>query len=328
MRNIYKIQAAQLTGRGGAEFSTAFKWLAVLKAKAEKFDRPSYVICNASEGEPGVTKDKYLIQRHPEEVANGVRIAAETVGAEKAIVLCQRKDLKKIKTRLSPFFKKIKVEFFPEDGGYLCGEETTLIETIEGRRSEPRLKPPFPTEFGLRGCPTIVNNVETFYYVSKIIKGEYRNTRFYTVSGAVKHPGVYEMPLSYTIENILKHTKNVPRFSYFVQVGGGAAGGILLRNELNRILKGAGSIIVYNAKKTKTRGLMKSWIDFFVKSSCGKCAPCREGLFRIREELRKKNPNWLQMRAVLETMRDSSFCPLGKSVHEPMMSLINKVGTQ
>jgi len=323
---IDKIQSAGLAGCGGAGFPTAQKWLAVLKAKSAHPERPVYVVCNATEGEPAVSKDKYLIEYHPDEVANGIRIAMETVGADKAVFYCQKKDLKKYKVRLAPHIKKMKMEFFGEDGGYLCGEETTLLETVEGKTSEPRLRPPYPVEAGLNGCPTIINNVETFYHVSKISKGEYRQTRFVTIAGEARNPGVFEVPLIAKIKHILKITKNAPHFGFFLQVGGGAAGTILLPDELNQPLKGAGSVVIYNRQKTKPKELMTRWINFFFKSNCGKCAPCREGLYRLREELKKTKPDWLQMRAVLETMRDVSFCPLGKSVHEPMMNLMEKIG--
>lgn len=325
MKIINKIQDANLTGRGGADFPTAFKWLAVLKAKAENFDRPTYVICNATEGEPGVTKDKYIIQKYPKELIEGIKIAIDTVSAEKAIIYCQSKDLKKFKARLLPFIKKNKIEFFAEDGGYLCGEETTLLETIEKKRSEPRLKPPYPTEKGLYDCPTIVNNVETFYYIAKISKNDYHWTRFYSIGGEVKNPGVFELPIKMTVFDVLKKTKNIPRFKYFAQIGGAAAGKIFLSDELNHELKGTGAITIYNLKKTDPKKLMIKWIDFFYKSNCGKCVPCREGLYRVREQLRKKQPDWLMMRAILETMREASFCPLGKSVYDPMVSLMQKI---
>lgn len=324
---IKKIEKAGLTGRGGAGYPTANKWLAVIKAKKTGKIDSACVICNASEGELNVDKDKYLIQFHPAEVANGIYLACDAVGADRAIVLCQKKDLKKIRQSLAPHFKKIKVEFFGESGGYLCGEETTLLETIEGKRPEPRLKPPFPTESGLFGMPTIVNNVETFYFVSKISKGEYANTRFVSIQGEARNPGVFEVPVDATIEHILKLTKNVPHFNYFLQVGGGAAGSIILQDETNAPFRGAGSIVIYDRSKIKPRALMKRWVEFFHASNCGKCAPCREGLYRLSEELKTKTPNWLMMRAILETMRDSSFCPLGKSVHEPMMGYLEKLGT-
>lgn len=328
MSLIDKIQKAGLSGRGGAGFPTAFKWLVVLKAKAESPEKPVYVICNATEGEPEVIKDKFLINYHPAEVIEGIKIALEELGAKKAFIYCQHKDLKKFKSRLAPFIKKSPIVFFAESGGYICGEETTLLETIEGKRSEPRLKPPYPTEKGLYACPTLVNNVETFFYVFKIAKGEYNHERLVSISGAVKNPGVFTVPVDYSLRQILRKTKNNLRGHCFLQVGGGAAGTIVMPDELDAPLCGVGSIVVHDLKKTNTRQLMKSWIDFFHKSNCGQCAPCREGLYRLREELKKQKPNWLMMRAVLETMREASFCPLGKSVYEPMLSFMEKVGVK
>ncbi|MCX6781966.1 MAG: hypothetical protein NTW66_02515 [Candidatus Magasanikbacteria bacterium] len=328
MNIIDKIKVAGLTGRGGAEFPTAQKWQSVLNAKKANPKKPVYVVCNLSEGEPGVDKDMHIVEYFPEDVIIGMRAAIETFHADKAYIFVQSHNLKKVKSRLGPFIKRLPIVFFPEDRGYLAGEETALIETIEGNRTEPRLKPPYPTEKGLFGCPTLVNNLETFYCVSRILRGEYNSTRFISIRGDARNPGVFEMPCTATIEHILKKTKNVPRFGYFVQVGGGASGNILLPEELETTIKGAGSIMIYGTKKTDGRKLMKRWVEFFYRSNCGKCAPCREGVYRLREELGKAKPNWLILRAVLETMRDSSFCPLGKSVHEPMMSFMEKIGVK
>lgn len=325
---ISKIEAAGLTGRGGADYPVALKWRSVLKAKNAYPKRPAYVICNLSEGELGMNKDMFLVDYHPEDIAIGIRAAVRMLHAEKAYIFIQRHNLKKCKARFSRYTKGLPIEIFPEERGYLGGEETALIETIEGKKTEPRLKPPFPTERGLFGCPTLVNNAETFYYISKIIKGEYNNTRMVSIHGDACNPGVFEVPCASTVRQILKKTKNIPRYSYFVQVGGGAAGSIFLSDELDIPLKGAGCLMIYGIKKTDGRKLMKWWIEFFHNSNCGKCAPCREGLYRLKEELDKMKPNWLMMRAILETMRDSSFCPLGKSVHEPMMSFMEKIGVK
>lgn len=329
MTFIKKLEKARLTGRGGAEFPVATKWLGVLSAKAKNFGQPVYVVCNVSEGEPMVDKDRHILRYHAKEVIGGMRIAMDTLGAEKAFIFIKRKYLPSLRAQIEKYInKKTHIVIRPEDGGYLCGEETTLIEYLEGNRPEPRIKPPFPTEVGLYGCPTLVSNVETFYYVYQIFRDEYRDTRFYSIHGAVKNSGVFELPLSWSIGEILDKTKNTPNFDFFVQIGGGASGDILLPEELNTPLKGAGSIIVYDLKKTDRRKLLKRWIEFFLNENCGKCAPCREGLYRLREELNKAKPDWLIFRAIIETMRDSSFCPLGKSVYTPAFSLIEKIGVK
>lgn len=326
MKIIHKLQQHDLRGRGGAGFPVAFKWLSVLKARLEDLERPVYVICNATEGEPAVKKDMYILRYYPEEVINGIMIALETFDAEKGFIVIKRKNYELLKEKLDQAIGDKPIHIFAEDGGYLCGEETTLLETMEGDRREPRVKPPFPTECGLHGKPTLVNNVESFYYVSKIQKNEYHDTCFYTISGEVKKPGVFELPLSLTLGEVLKNTGNAPKCKFFVQVGGGAAGEIYLPDELDCRLSGAGSIVVYNAKKTKPVELMKQWIKFFQAENCGQCTPCREGVYRLNEELTKKEVDWTIVRAILHTLKDTSFCPLGKSVFTPMMSLLEKVG--
>jgi len=328
MKIINQLQTAKLTGRGGAEFPVATKWLSVMENKVKNFKQPVYIVCNATEGEPGIEKDKYILRYHPKEVVGGIKIAMDTLGADKGYIFIKRKYLNSVKQRLSPFIRGAAIHFFPDDGGYLCGEETTLLQYMEGKRAEPRVKPPYPTESGFNGCPTLVNNVETFYYIYKISKKDYHDTRFYSIHGDVKNPGVFELPINWTIGEVLAKTKNAPGFEFFVQVGGGAAGDIFLSDEIDAPLKGAGSVIVYNLKRTNLRKLMNRWIDFFFQETCGKCAPCREGLYRLREELRSEEPNWLMLRAILETMRDSSFCPLGKSVYAPFFSLMAKIGVK
>ncbi len=325
MKVINKIQAAKLTGRGGAEFPTAFKWLSVAKGHLKEFNQPCYVICNAAEGEPGMFKDGYILQNYPETVVEGIKIAMETLGADKAYIYLRQDYLGKFKNILKKHIGKLPIELTAEKIGYLGGEETTLLETIEGKRPEPRLKPPYPTEAGLFGCPTLINNVETFYQIAKIIRGEYDNTRFYCLSGDAPKKGVYELPVDMPIGEILRVTKNVPHFDYFVQQGGGAAGEILTKEELNAPVRGAGSIVIYNLKKTDTKKLIKKWVNFFYNYNCGKCVPCREGLYRLKEMLAGNEIDMVLLRSVLRTMRDTSFCPLGKSVYLPVDSLLESV---
>lgn len=326
MNIIKKIKKSRLTGRGGADFPTGLKWQCLSDVRLKNPDKPVYVICNATEGEPGIDKDRFILRHYPETMLKGVQIAMKEFGAAKAYIYLNRDYYKEFRLKLKKLIGKRPIELFVEDGGYICGEEMTLLENIEGRRAEPRLKPPFPTERGLRGCPTLVNNVETFYYVAKIAEGKYQQTRFYSIGGEIKNPGVFELPVSLSIGEILEKTDNVPLFEFFVQEGGGAAGEILTSKELKNPLKGAGSIIIYNRKKTKTLPLMRKWVEFFHNSNCGKCAPCREGFFRLRQMLKSPRPNWVLVRAVAQTMEDISFCPLGRSVFLPLVGLLEKIG--
>ena len=215
----------------------------------------------------------------------------------------------------------------------MCGEESTLIESIEGHRFEPRIKPPFPTQVGLYGCPTLVNNLETFYYISKISKDEYHGNRFYSITGDVSNPGVFEFPETLSIEKILKETNNFPENPFFVQVGGGASGMIKVQTvktheELDDKVGGAGSIIVYDKEKTDPKKLMKKWVDFYFNENCGKCVPCREGVYRIKELLDRDlrdEKDMEKLKDIIFVLKETSFCPLGKSVSAPFESFLEKI---
>jgi NADH:ubiquinone oxidoreductase subunit F (NADH-binding) len=208
----------------------------------------------------------------------------------------------------------------------LAGEETTLLNAIEGReRLEPRIKPPFPPQEGLWGYPTLINNVETFYFVSKIAKNEYKNTRFYSISGDVKNKGVFELSADCSIKQTLMETENYPNFDFFAQVGGGASGEILLEKELGRPVCGSGAILIFNKKKINPIALMKKWADFFIKENCDKCVPCREGTIRIKEILKEKKINKKKLQDIFFALKETSFCAFGKSVPLPFESLLSKV---
>jgi len=318
---IQKIKESGLTGRGGASFPTGDKWEAVKNASGEK----KYIIVNASEGELGVMKDGFILENYPQEVVNGVKIALETFPNSEAYIYLRKDYYDKFKAKLVELTKNLPITLTREPGGYLCGEESTLIESIEGNRFEPRMKPPFPTEKGLYGCPTLVNNLETFYSISKIYKDEYRGNRFYSITGDVKNPGVFEFSEEWTIEKILKETNNFPEKEFFIQVGGGASGVILTDKELNNRATGAGAIIVYDKEKTDPKKLMKKWIDFYFNENCGKCVPCREGVYRIKEILDGDNMDMEKLKDILFVLKETSFCPLGKGVSTPFESFLEKI---
>lgn len=316
---IEKIKKAELKGRGGADFPTALKWQMVRDEKAER----KFVICNGAEGEPGVFKDGYILEKYPEEVVNGMKIAIEFLGDNTSGYFYLKKDyFKKFKDKLEKLIAKLPIEIFCETGGYLCGEESVLLESIEGKREEPRVKPPFPTQKGLFGYPTLINNVETFYYVSKIEKGEYKKTRFYSIcfshlpGGIIeKEPyrkGVFELPEELTIEEALKRTGNFPNFDFFLQVGGGASGKIITKDEIKQKVCGAGAIIIYNLKETNPILLLKEWISFFMRENCDKCVPCREGLYRLYEYLEGGKIDKEILEDIIFVLEKSSFCGLGK----------------
>jgi len=327
---LTKIKKAGLVGRGGACFPTADKWEMVKKAKGKK----KYVVCNASEGEPGVAKDSYILENFPEEVINGLKIAIDFLGAEKGYIYINHNYYKKFNKNLVKIIKGEPIEFFikPIGSGYIGGEESSVLNAMEGRRIEPWLKPPFPTTSGLWGCPTLINNVETFYNVSLVASNKYKKDlrqggarRFYTISGDCLWTGVFSFPESWTIDKILKETKNYPKFPFFVQIGGEASGEVLGSSQLKRPAGGVGSITVYSILKHKPENLIKNWLDFFLAESCGKCTPCREGVYRLREIVGLPNPDWRLFTDLLNNLEETSFCGLGCVVPIPIKSYINNV---
>jgi len=323
MNIVNKLKKAKLIGRGGAGFPTYLKWEMVENAKNTK----KYVVCNASEGEPGILKDGYILENFPEEVINGMKIAIDFLKAEKGILYINSNYYKKFSKNLIKIINKLPIELFKKSNkaGYIGGEETSLLNHIEGKIIEPRLRPPFPTINGLYGCPTLINNVETFYAVSLIDKNEYKNKRFYTINGDCLLTGVYEFLENWTIEKILKQTKNYPNFDFFVQVGGDGSGEILNSKQLKKQVSGAGSITVYSKIKYKPIDLIKKWINFFKCESCGQCVPCREGTYRLKEILNSPQPDWKKFSDLLKNLDDTAFCALGGAVSIPVNSYIKNV---
>ena len=321
---INQIKKAGLTGRGGAGFPTHLKWSLVKKAPGPE----KYVIANGSEGEPGVLKDGYLLEKQPEKVLRGIELAMETVGAKQAYLYVRKDYYQLFRYKINKLIDQRPIKFFKEPGGYLCGEETTLIESIEGKRHEPRLVPPYPPEEGLFDKPTLVNNVETLWATALIEAGKYHGQRLYSITGKVKKPGVYEFPETWSIQKVLKSSGNYPRFKFFVQVSGGASGEILTEKELKQKATGVASITVYSEKDTDLHKLMQSWVDFYYHENCGKCTPCREGLFRLKQMLNYDTIDINQLNRWLLVLEKTSFCGLGESVAVPFRSLINKVWLQ
>ena len=318
---IEKLKEAGLKGRGGAGFPTATKWELVKKAKGDR----KYVVCNASEGEPNVFKDGYIIEKYPEDLVNGIDIAMKAVRADTGYIYINKDYYKKFKDRLLEVIGKRNIILFEKKARYIGGEETSAVESIEGKRAEPRKRPPFLTDYGLFGCPTLMNNVETFYYVSKIDKGEYQKTRFYSVNGDVINSGVFELPEDMTIFQVLRKTENYPAVDFFVQVGGGASGEIMLPEELNKPVTGAGSITVFDKDKTDVFDLMQKWAEFFHIGNCDKCVPCREGAYRICEMVKTRKLDYEVLDSLFLSLRESSFCALGRGIPVPFQSLIEKV---
>lgn len=211
---LAKIEAAALVGRGGASFPVALKWFSIFNAL--KKETEAYIVVNAAEGEPGVKKDGFILEKHTEDFLDGLKLAFEFLDSKKVkkiYLFINKEYFKKSALKIKKLLEQKKYQelankfdFFlkPIDSGYIGGEETAILNIIEGKKAEPRFRPPFPTTFGLFAKPTMVNNVETFVDVALVSRGEYKNDRFYTISGAVKKPGVYRFPALMPIEAILK----------------------------------------------------------------------------------------------------------------------------
>ena len=333
-----KISAAGLVGRGGASYPTAQKWAAVKAALQER--KPGYIILNGAEGEPGVKKDAYLINHYPVEVINGVYLADQFLGSAKIkkVYIFLNQDyykkyaagLKKVLAQTPYQALAAKTEFFikPERLTYISGEETALFNLIEGKKVEPRLKPPYPTSRGLFGSPTLVNNTETFYNVSLAASGRYEEKRFYTVNGAVKRPGVYALAENLTIEEVLKQSGNWPTQPFFVQVGGEASGEVLNSNQLERPIEGAGSVMVYDLRRTAQDKLLKYWLNFYREQSCGQCATCREGTYHLWALINQKGFDHKLFWEIINGLSESSFCALGSSLAVPLRSYFNNIVTK
>ena len=363
---LNKIKQAGLVGRGGACFPVWQKWSAVAKAMADKSavasacassdakaladkkasadkkaladktieERKSYVICNGAEGEPGVEKDGYIIEHFPERVIDGIKIAINFLSAEKAYIYLNNKYFQKFGKKFKNLIGNSPIEFFikPFDSGYIGGEESAILNIIEGHRlsgasirAEPRLRPPFPTSHGLWNAPTLINNVETFYNVSLVAAGQFKKTRFYTISGDCPRPGVYELIDNYTISRVLKETANLPGFNFFVQVGGSMSGEVLNAGQLKRSVAGAGSITIYSLEKNGAKKIVMDWLDFFVSESCGQCTPCREGIYRLKELACAPKIDWQLFKELVDNLTELSFCSLGCAAAVPLKSFIINV---
>jgi len=318
---IKELKRYNVLGRSGSCFPAYLKWQQVLSAKADK----KYIICNGSEGEPKNFKDKYILKNYPDYVIEGIKQALKAIPDSTAFIYLRKDYYRKFKRRLKKHIKGFHIKLVKKRGGYLGGEETVVCEVLEGKRPEPRIKPPYPAYYGLFGCPTLVSNVETFYVAGKIAKKEYENERFYTVTGDVKNKGVFKLDKDSTIKQILEQTNNYPDFDFFVQSGGGAMGEILLAKELNKQVEGIGCMVVFDKEKTDPLKLMKEWTTFFLAENCDKCTPCREGIYRLDEMINKNKLDKKILDDICFVLEKTSFCPLGRNAFKPFKTLIEKL---
>ncbi len=325
-KTIELLKKKGLTGRGGACFLTGLKWEFTRKSKG----REKFIICNADEGEPGTFKDKLILENAPENVIEGILIAAYCVDAKQAYVYL-RGEYHYLKERLEEVIKKVlsdakadlKIEIIGGAGAYICGDETAIIASIENRRGYPHFKPPYPPQKGLWGKPTVINNVETLANVPLAITNpEWDDSlRLFSLSGDAAKAGVYEVKTGSKLGEIAKLCgAKDPKAVYF-----GAAGGCIpYKSELvvnaEHVCKGDAMLgscsLIFVSKKRSMLDLAINIAQFFNHESCGKCTPCREGnvhVLKLLEKIKagKKDLELLEKLSVF--IRDNSLCGLGQS---------------
>jgi len=348
--------ASKLVGRGGAAFPTGRKWEAVSKASA----RPRYVVCNADESEPGTFKDRLLLEEDPFAIVEAMTIAGFACGAEQGFVylrgeyplaferlagaIAQARAAGLLGRDVAGAGFRFDLEIRRGAGAYICGEETALFESIEGRRGEPRSKPPYPTDQGLFGKPTVVNNVETLANVPAIVlNGSAEHAalgtpgstghKLFCISGCVERPGLYEVEFGATLAELIELAGGVAGGKALQAVLLGGAAGTFVGPELlplpltfedtraAGVSLGSGVVLVYDEDADLGEALLRI-AEFFRHESCGQCVPCRVGTVRQEEllhRLRAGKPNGsraaeMAMYAELaQAMRDASICGLGQT---------------
>jgi NADH-quinone oxidoreductase subunit F len=366
---INEVKNSSLRGRGGAGFSTGMKWSFVPKQSA----KPKYVLCNGDESEPGTCKDRLIFEQDPHSVIEGVMIAAIAVGSNTGYIYIRGEY-----RYLSVIMQKAIADAYAKGflgknifgsgynldifwhggaGAYEVGEESALMESLEGKRGIPRIRPPFPAVVGLWGGPTVINNAETLASVPHIILGgaewyaglgtpKNGGTRLFCLSGNLNKPGVYELPLGYNLKKML------------YEVGGGIANGrqlkgvvpggssvpVLLPSEIDIAMDfdsvakagsmlGSGGVVVFDDTTCVVKFALRT-IKFYQHESCGWCIPCREGTDWLKKTLTrfhagagvKKDIDNIQYLA--ENMLGRTFCPLGDAAAMPIIAFVNKFRTE
>ena len=346
-RIVEELQASGLTGYGGAGFPTGTKWDAVSKEPT-----PRYVVVNADEGEPGTIKDRYVMELRPHLLVEATVVAMRSLDAQEGYIYL-REEYATARARLAAALDEFRAAGLLDGlalglvigaGAYIAGEETAMLESMEGRRAMPRLKPPFPSQFGYLGRPTLIQNVETLAHLPAIVRngGEWwaglgtrgaKGTRLWSVSGAVARPGCYEAPNGVTTRELVDELAGGFADEVGAIVPGGAASGILPPSALDAPLTreglreygagpGSAAVQVFPASYSPLR-LLSETMRFFAEESCQKCTPCRIGnraLHHLSEELqrgeaamtREKVDEWLL------AMEKTSICGLGQAAPFPV----------
>lgn len=352
---IEEIKNSGLRGRGGAGFNCGMKWNFSYSANSDE----KFVICNADEGEPGTYKDRIIMENDPQSILEGMAICGYAIGAKKGYIYCRGEypyvveilnkaiDQAKAKASLGEFDIEVRMGA----GAYVCGEESALIESIEGKRGEPRFKPPFPPVAGLWGKPTIVNNVETFANIAPIVENgsawyksigasSYPGTKLLTLTGDIVNRTFIEVPTDTTIRQVIfDYGQGIPGNKKFkaVQIGG-TSGGFIPETLLDTVIDfdsmsaigaalGSGAVFVMDESRDIV-DIVNRISKFFEHESCGKCTPCREGTKRMHEMINNiycgngNNADLDLMERLGSVMSKACLCGLGQAAPSPVLTTL------
>lgn len=362
---LEEVKKANLRGRGGAGFPAGVKWGFV----PQNVDKPRYLCVNADEGEPGTFKDRYIMSHNPHLLLEGIVITSYCVGIHQAFIYI-RGEYEAIARRLEKAIdeagkkgylgQNILSSGFDLDvivhrgaGAYICGEETALLESLEGKRGHPRLKPPFPASIGLFQCPTVINNVETLANVPFIIlngadwfvsKGLPKDggTRIFGVSGMVKKPGIYELRLGTSLRKIIFDLAGGMKDGKTLKavIPGGMSAPILKADEIDipmdfdslvqaGSMLGSGAVIVID-EETPMLEVLKAVAKFYAHESCGQCTPCRIGtswIYKIVQRIARGEGEKDDIDTIIrlaENIKGKTLCPMGDAAALPILSICRK----
>jgi NADH-quinone oxidoreductase subunit F len=361
---VEMIKQSGLRGRGGAGFPTGSKWGFVPKDPK----LPKYLVCNCDESEPGTFKDRLLIEHDPHQLIEGMILASYAIGAHYAFIYCRGeffKGIRKLRKAVEQAKKQgflgphvlgsdysLEIVVHPGAGAYIAGEETALLNSLEGYRATPRLKPPFPAVAGLYNKPTIINNVETLCNVvhivnkgvewyQKIGKPKNTGTKIFQVSGNIQRPGCYEFPLGVSLREVLDTAGGVPAGRQFKACyPGGSSCALLTSRDLDismdfealaarKSALGTASIIVMDDTADMVK-VAHRLMEFYQNESCGKCTPCREGTRWITQVLARILAgggtvfDLKMIEQVSNDMAANSFCPLAVGAAPPVVSAVQE----
>ncbi|MFY9688470.1 MAG: NADH-quinone oxidoreductase subunit NuoF [Candidatus Acidiferrales bacterium] len=362
---IDEVKKSNLRGRGGAGFPTGMKWSFVPKDSS----KPKYVLCNADESEPGTSKDRPLMELDPHQMIEGTVIAGRAIGSNQGYIYVRGEyryligiiDAALEEARARGFLGKnimgtgFDFELFTHTGAgaYECGEESALMESLEGKRGYPRIKPPFPAVVGLYGCPTVINNVETLSTVPAVINGggewyaslgvpKNGGTRLYSISGHINKPGIYELPLGFPLRKLIEEVAGGMRGGKKLKavLPGGSSCPLLSADEIDvpmdydsvakiGSMLGSGGTVIMD-EDTCMVDVARRIMHFYAHESCGWCIPCREGTAWLRKMLDRfhdgggREEDISLIDELSKNMLGRTFCALGDAAALPTISIVKK----